>query len=258
MHALVLAGAGHAVVRGLADRRRRVGRINIRGGASGEKMDAAPIPYVRRSVANDALNSARLLCKLLPLMLLVVLLNACGTTDVVQTSETTYSASAQFGSVNGSWDRARDEATRRRRSFVRRRHSKVALLDEQRSGTFGWTPQKSTMAFSCAQNTKEAQQLASRGDFALNPWIGRSIADFVVQRGPPTTSIDLGGNKRAFQWQATRQTPAAVIPLGSSLVGVPSRQESCLVSLVASSSKAAPTVVLTGSSSAGKLWNGAC
>jgi len=40
----------------------------------------------------------------------------------------------------------------------------------------------------------------------------------------------------------TRQTPGAVIPLGNSLVTVPSGQESCMVSLVASSSKAAPTL----------------
>jgi hypothetical protein len=197
-----------------------------------------------------------LLCKLLLTTLPVALLSACGTADVVQTSQTTYSASAQYGSVNGSWDRARDEAIAKATQFCAAKGQQVALLDEQRSGTFGWTPQKSTMAFSCAQNTKEAQQLASRGDFALNPWIGRSIADFVVQRGPPTTSIDLGGNKRAFQWQATRQTPAAVIPLGSSLVGVPSRQESCLVSLVASSSKAAPT--LSDWIIERWTWNGAC
>jgi hypothetical protein len=107
----------------------------------------------------------------------------------------------------------------------------------------GFTPQKSTITFACAQDTKEAQQLASKGDFALNPWIGRPIADFVVQRGPPTNSIDLGGNRRTFQWQTTSQTPAAIVPLsGGTLVGVPSRQESCLVSLVANSNKSAPTL----------------
>jgi len=179
---------------------------------------------------------------LLGMSVCFVLLSACGTTDVVQTSPTTYSVSAQYGSVNGSWDRARDEAAAKATQFCEAKGQQVALLDEQRSGIVGWTSQKSTIAFACAQNTKDAQQLAARGDFALNPWIGRSIADFVVQHGPPATSIDLGGNKRAFQWQATRQTPAAVIPLGSSLVAVPSRQESCMVSLVASSSKAAPTL----------------
>src|SRR5271156_6053278 len=70
---------------------------------------------------------------------------------------------------------------------------------------------------------------------ALNPWVGRSVADYVVERGPATTSIDLGGNKHVFQWQMTRLTPAAVVPLGGSLIAVPSQQESCMVSLVASS-----------------------
>jgi hypothetical protein len=219
-------------------------------------MDAAPTSHLRRSVADYALNPARLLSNLLPVTLLVVLLSACGTTDVVQTSQTTYSASAQYGSFNGSWDRARDEAAARAKQFCAAKGEQVALLDEQRSGTPGWTPQKSTITFSCAQNTKEAQQLASKGDFGLNPWIGRSIADFVVERGPPNTSVDLGGNKRAFQWQATHQTPGAVIPLGSSLVAVPSRQESCMVSLVASSSKAAPT--LSDWIIERWTWNGAC
>ena len=165
-----------------------------------------------------------------------------GTADVVQTSPTTYSVSAEYGSLTGSWDRARNDAAARATQFCEAKGEQVTLLNEQRSGVLGFTPQQSTITFACAQNTKEAQQLASGSNFALNPWIGRSIADYVVQRGPPTTSIDLGGNKRAFQWRMTRQTPGAVIPLGNSSVTVPSGQESCMVSLVASSSKAAPTL----------------
>lgn len=179
-----------------------------------------------------------LVSKLLPFLLL----GGCGTADVVQASATTYSVSAQYGSLNGSWDRSRGEAIAKATQFCEAKGQQVALLNEQRSGTPGWTPQNSTITFACAENVKEAQQLASSGNFALNPWIGRSVADFVVQRGPPATSIDLGGNKRAFQWRMTRQTLAAVIPLGSALVGVPPREESCLVSLVASSSKVSPTL----------------
>ena len=102
----------------------------------------------------------------------------------------------------------------------------------------------------------EAQRQATRMETALNPWIGQSIADYVVTRGPPTTSIDLGGNKRAFQWQMTRQTPAAVVPLAGSLIAVPSREESCMVSMVASSNK--PTPALSDWIIERWSWNGAC
>jgi hypothetical protein len=101
----------------------------------------------------------------------------------------------------------------------------------------------------------EKQQM-TKMETALSPWVGRSIADYVAERGPPTTSIDLGGNKRAFQWQMTRQTPGAVVPLAGSLIAVPSREESCMVSLVASSSKSAPSLsdwIIERWS-----WNGAC
>ena len=101
-----------------------------------------------------------------------------------------------------------------------------------------------------------AQQQTTRMETTLSPWVGRSIADFVVERGPPTTSIDLGGNKRAFQWRMTRQTPAAVVPLAGTLIAVPSQEESCMVSLVASSSKSTPALsdwIIERWS-----WNGAC
>jgi hypothetical protein len=101
-----------------------------------------------------------------------------------------------------------------------------------------------------------AQQQTTRMETALSPWVGRSIADFVAERGPPTTNIDLGGNKRAFQWQVTRQTPGAVVSLAGSLITVPSREESCMVSLVASSGKTAPT--LSDWMIERWSWNGAC
>ena len=67
-----------------------------------------------------------------------------------------------------------------------------------------------------------AQQQTTKMETALTPWVGRSIGDYVAERGPPTTTIDLGDNKRAFQWQMTRQTPGAVVPLAGSLIVVPS------------------------------------
>jgi hypothetical protein len=89
------------------------------------------------------------------LTLLFVLLSGCmasmQASDVVQTSPTTYSVSADFGSINGSWDRAKVEATAKATQFCKAKGQLVTLLDEQRSGVLGVTPQKSTITFTCAQ-----------------------------------------------------------------------------------------------------------
>ena len=118
------------------------------------------------------------------LLTLLFVLSACGSdsSEFIQSSPTTYSVSAEYGSLTGSWDRARNDAAARATQFCEAKGEQVTLLNEQRSGVLGFTPQQSTITFACAQNTKEAQQLASGSNFALNPWIGRSIADYVVQR----------------------------------------------------------------------------
>jgi hypothetical protein len=81
--------------------------------------------------------------------------------DVVQTSPTTYSVSADFGSLNGSWDRAKDEATAKATEFCKAKGQPVALLDEKRSGILGWTPQKSTITFACRQNPSTTADAAN-------------------------------------------------------------------------------------------------
>jgi hypothetical protein len=79
-------------------------------------------------------------------------------------------------------------------------------------------------------------------DAKLTALIGHSIADVVVGHGPATSSTDLGGNKRVFQWENTTQTPGAVAPVGGMLVAVPSQQQKCLISLVAVSNKPSPSL----------------
>ena len=82
--------------------------------------------------------------------LLLVLLSGCSSVaEVVQTSPTEYSVSAEYGSVNGSWDRARAEATAKARHFCEAKGQQVVLLDKYQSGILGVTPQKSTIMFAC-------------------------------------------------------------------------------------------------------------
>jgi uncharacterized protein YceK len=91
-----------------------------------------------------------LLRKLLLVILFFALLSGCGTVaEVVQTSPTEYSVSAEYGSLNGSWDRARAEAIAKARHFCEAKGQQVALRDKYQSGILGVTPQKSTIMFAC-------------------------------------------------------------------------------------------------------------
>jgi hypothetical protein len=64
-------------------------------------------------------------------------------------SPTQYSVSAQYGSIDGSWDRAKAEATAKARQFCEAKGQFAALLDTQQSGILGFTPQKTTVIFGC-------------------------------------------------------------------------------------------------------------
>ena len=60
----------------------------------------------------------------------------CSSSDeAIQNSPTTYSASAEYGSTMGGWDRAKDEATAKATKFCERAGQQVALRDEQRAGS---------------------------------------------------------------------------------------------------------------------------
>ena len=103
----------------------------------------------------------------------------------------------------------------------------------------------------CAQ-----QSQANKMEAALTPYVGRSIAEYVLDHGAPTTTLDMGTNKRAFQWQITGQSPGAIIPIGGSLVAVPPRQQTCMVSLIASTTK--PSPLMSDWVIESWRWNGAC
>jgi hypothetical protein len=91
---------------------------------------------------------------------------------------------------------------------------------------------------------------------SLTPYVGKSIADFTLDRGPPSNTIDMGGNKRGFQWVVTKQSPAGIVPLSGTLIAVPSHQLTCTVSLVASTIK--PSPALSDWIIESWRWNGDC
>jgi hypothetical protein len=87
--------------------------------------------------------------------------------------------------------------------------------------------------------------------------IGKAIADYALDHGPPTDTIDIGGNKRGFQWVITGQSPAAIVPLSGALIAVPSHQQICTASLVASTTKAVSGIVRLDNRRLAR-WNGTC
>jgi hypothetical protein len=79
---------------------------------------------------------------------------------------------------------------------------------------------------------------------SLNSYVGKSVADVALDRGPPINTIDMGPNRRGFEWQITTETPEVAKPApGSNIAAtVPASQETCLVSFVASTTKSSPSL----------------
>jgi hypothetical protein len=84
---------------------------------------------------------------------------------------------------------------------------------------------------SCASEGQRHQLEAT-----LTAHVGKSVADFAREYGPPRNTTNEGPNKRGFEWMMTGQPTPGKMPL----TGFPmsSQQLSCMVSLVASSTKA--------------------
>src|SRR5258708_7389779 len=83
----------------------------------------------------------------------------------------------------------------------------------------------------------EQQRQATKMERNLAAYVGRSVADVALDHGPPTETIDMGSDKRGFQWRKTAQTAGVAVPVGGSLVTLPPEQQTCTVSFVATTSK---------------------
>jgi hypothetical protein len=92
----------------------------------------------------------------------LTLLAACaGPVGVRPISESTYSVSAQHGSLDGSWARARQDAVAQAQEFCTAKGRSYELIKEERSGVYGFSPQRSTITFTCGSNTAALVQAAN-------------------------------------------------------------------------------------------------
>ena len=94
------------------------------------------------------------------------------------------------------------------------------------------------------QQRQELQrdQQQSKMSANLEPLVGRSVADFVVAKGPPASTTDISPTKRLFRWIWTGQSVGGVVPVSGAIVAVPSRQLQCTVSFVANATKTNPSL----------------
>jgi hypothetical protein len=89
------------------------------------------------------------------------MLSACGTNELVQKGPAVWSVSAQYGSINGSFDRAQKEALEKGRAFCAAKGDEFIFIEEQRSGVPGYSMQVSTITFSCGPDIQTQRQAAS-------------------------------------------------------------------------------------------------
>ena len=92
----------------------------------------------------------------------VLALSGCGTADVIKKSDKTFTVSAQYGSLNGSWDRAGKDALDKATVFCEERREKVIVVDERRDGIFGISPQRVDITFRCDVDSTQSTKLAPK------------------------------------------------------------------------------------------------
>src|SRR6516165_906174 len=59
---------------------------------------------------------------------------------------------------------------------------------------------------------QQHREQKGRMERSLNAYVGKSVADVANERGPPTGTIDMGPDKRGFEWEITTETPEAAKP----------------------------------------------
>jgi hypothetical protein len=98
--------------------------------------------------------------RLIGVVLLVGVLAGCGVSPVREISPSTYVVTSQHGALDGSWDKAQQEAISKANEYCSSKGLAYAFVNEQRAGVVGWSPQSSTITFTCGQDTAALRQAA--------------------------------------------------------------------------------------------------
>jgi hypothetical protein len=67
------------------------------------------------------------------------------------------------------------------------------------------------LCFALAGCASAVQQRSERMHTSLTPYIGRTVADYALDHGPPTNTVDLGPSKKGFQWLTTKSCTVSIV-----------------------------------------------
>jgi hypothetical protein len=82
----------------------------------------------------------------------VLVLAGCATAPSAPTEKDgVYTTWAQYGSLAGSWARAEQDAIAQAQQFCTSKGLTYALVKEEKTGAYGWTPQRTTVSFRCEE-----------------------------------------------------------------------------------------------------------
>jgi hypothetical protein len=93
---------------------------------------------------------------------------------------------------------------------------------------------------------------------ALELWIGRTVADYAFERGAPSSTLDMGPGKRAFQWVITGQSASITMPVGNMMVTQPPQTMTCTVAFMANGPPGAAADALASWRITSYRWSGSC
>ncbi len=88
--------------------------------------------------------------------LILLFFSGCGTTEIMKNIDDTYTVAAQYGSANGSWDRASKDANEKALVFCEGKGQSISLINERRDGIWGVSPQRAEVKFKCVSIGKSS------------------------------------------------------------------------------------------------------
>ena len=104
----------------------------------------------------DSFEARRRLPKLVSIIALG--LSGCGASDVMQAGPSTYTVSAKEGLPTGGWPTAQRDAIEKGTQYCASKGQHFSLVNEDRTGTPGFTLLTSTITFACGADLAEEKQ----------------------------------------------------------------------------------------------------
>lgn len=113
-----------------------------------------------------------------------------------------------------------------------------------------------SIAALCLLTGCAAQQQQTKMKAALDPYIGRTVAEYVIAAGPPMRQTQLGPGQRLYEWMISAPTPGVAMMMNGIVVSRPPGMAECTVAFTAHA--ALDSDPLNQWVISGYRWNGQC